>query len=59
MKHYHWIKFETFLFTWSKPLATEEGMTAVDLNDPSLPDEVVEINPDADAFPRDTTDSAE
>jgi len=26
-------------------------MIAVDLNDPSLPDEIVEINPDADAFP--------
>jgi len=59
VKHYHWIKLESFLFTWSKPLDKEEGMTVVDLNDPCLPDEVVEINPDADAFPRDTTESAE
>ena len=52
MKHYHWIKYETFLITWSRPLNADEDMTIVDLNDPSLPDETVEVSPDADAFPR-------
>ena len=51
MKHYQWIKLGTFQFAWSRPIDAEDGMTAIDLNDPSLPDEVVEINPDADAFP--------
>ena len=51
MKRYHWFKGGTLLFTWSKPLDAEEGMTPVDLNDPSLPDEVVELEPDAEAYP--------
>jgi hypothetical protein len=58
MKHYDSIKLGTFLFTWSKPLDAEQRMTTVDLNDPSLPDDLVEINPDADAFTR-STDNAE
>lgn len=50
MKHYDWFKYETFLITWSRPLGAETNMTTVDLNDPSLPDQIVEVNPNADAF---------
>ena len=50
MKHYECMKGGTLLFTWSRPLDSGKDMTAVDLSDPSLRDDVVDINPDADAF---------
>ncbi len=50
MKHYEWINGGTWLFTWSRPLDSGKDTTAVDLSDPSLPDDVVDISPDADAF---------
>jgi hypothetical protein len=56
VKNYYWIKVGTWLFTWSKALDQRENMTAVDLSDPALPDEIVDVNPDADAFAGGTTD---
>lgn len=50
MKHYKWIRGGTLLFTFSKP--PEPEGKAVALDDPALPDEVIEIDPDADAFPQ-------
>jgi hypothetical protein len=47
VKRYEWVRLGPYWPLSGRPL--EKG-TPVDLNDPSLPDEILEINPDADAF---------
>jgi hypothetical protein len=48
MKKYEWGRLRRFTFTWSRPLENESA--PVDLNDPALPDEIVEIDLTADPF---------
>ncbi|HKW62933.1 MAG TPA: hypothetical protein VJN89_10340 [Candidatus Acidoferrum sp.] len=50
MKDYHWIKLPTLTVTFSRQHDMGGIVKAVDFNDPSLPDDIIDIDPDADAF---------
>jgi hypothetical protein len=56
VKHYELFRFWSASFTWSSFNRPDESGTPVNLDDPSLPDEVVDIDAAADAFPPSTDD---